>query len=104
MYTRYTCIYTKNTPNAPLNTPSTPHIHPIYTLNALNTPSLHGKTLLVSMGHALSFKAARTFVRTLKLGSQKEWKEYSKSGERPSNIPGAPYVTYVEKILVNPSY
>ena len=52
------------------------------------------------MGHALSFKAARTFVRTLKLGSQKEWKEYSKSGERPSNIPGAPYVTYVEKNLV----
>jgi hypothetical protein len=42
----------------------------------------------------LSFEAARTFVRTLKLGSAKEWGEYSKSGKRPSNIPSAPDKTY----------
>ena len=42
----------------------------------------------------LSFEAARTFARTLKLGSVKEWYEYSKSGKRPSNIPGAPDQTY----------
>ena len=31
MCTRYTCIYTTYIPNTPLNTPYTPHIHPIYT-------------------------------------------------------------------------
>ena len=42
----------------------------------------------------LSFEAARTFVRTLKLGGVKEWHEYSKSGKRPSNIPGNPARVY----------
>ena len=32
MYTRYTCIYTIYTSNAPLNTLYTPHIHPLYAL------------------------------------------------------------------------
>ena len=44
----------------------------------------------------LSFEAARTFVRTLELGSQKEWKEYSKSSKRPSNIPSSPNKVYSE--------
>jgi len=48
----------------------------------------------MAAGGALSFEAARTFVKTLKLGSMKEWKEYSKSGERPSNIPGDPAKRY----------
>ena len=48
----------------------------------------------MARGGALSFEAARTFVRTLKLGSHKEWREYSKSGKRPSNIPGNPSTTY----------
>jgi hypothetical protein len=46
-----------------------------------------------ALGSALSFEAARTFVRTLKLNTYKEWKEYSKSG-RPSNIPSHPDETY----------
>ena len=45
-------------------------------------------------GGALPFEAARTFARTLKLGSVKEWQEYSKSGKRPSNIPSAPDKMY----------
>ena len=52
-----------------------------------------GKEVMAN-GGALSFEAARTFVRTLKLGSHKEWREYSKSGKRPSNIPGNPSTTY----------
>jgi hypothetical protein len=48
----------------------------------------------MTRGGALSFEAARTFARTLKLGSVKEWKEYSKSGKRPSNIPGSPHKMY----------
>ena len=42
----------------------------------------------------LSFDAARTLVRALKLGSQREWQEYSKSGERPINIPSHPDTIY----------
>ena len=42
----------------------------------------------------LPFKRARAIVRKLKLGSQKEWKEWSKSGERPNNIPGSPERAY----------
>ena len=45
-------------------------------------------------GEALSFDAARAFVRALKLSSQREWCEYSKSGKRPANIPSAPDRTY----------
>jgi hypothetical protein len=45
-------------------------------------------------GGALSFEAARTFVRSLKLAGWKEWTEYSKSGKRPSNIPSHPDKTY----------
>ena len=42
----------------------------------------------------LSFARARQFVHTLKLTSKKEWKEWSKSGQRPVNIPGGPHNTY----------
>ena len=42
----------------------------------------------------LPFKRARAIVRKLKLGSKKEWKEWSKNGERPNNIPGKPNVVY----------
>jgi hypothetical protein len=45
-------------------------------------------------GGALPFEEARGIVRALKLGSHKEWEEYSKSGKRPSNIPGAPGQVY----------
>ena len=49
---------------------------------------------VMAPGGALSFVAARTFVRTLKLRSMKEWHAYSKSGKRPSNIPGSPDKVY----------
>ena len=45
-------------------------------------------------GSMLPFAVARDIVRKLKLQSQKKWKAWSKSGQRPSNIPGNPYMTY----------
>eukprot|EP00947_MAST-08B_sp_MAST-8B-sp1_P000770 g770.t1 len=45
----------------------------------------------------LSFMAARDIVRKLKLKGHKEWKEWSKSGQRPSNVPGNPDVVYKGK-------
>ena len=42
----------------------------------------------------LPFKRARAIVHKLKLGSQKEWEAWSKSGERPNNIPSTPFTVY----------
>jgi hypothetical protein len=42
----------------------------------------------------LPFTVGRAYVRKLKLRSQKEWFAWSKSGQRPSNIPGNPFQVY----------
>jgi hypothetical protein len=42
----------------------------------------------------LPFGVVRANAQKLKLRSQKEWRELSKSGQRPSNIPGNPARTY----------
>jgi hypothetical protein len=42
----------------------------------------------------LPFAVARAYARKLELRSKKEWKEWSKSGQRPSNIPSHPERTY----------
>ena len=42
------------------------------------------------------FKEAREFVRSLGLKGQKEWKEYCASGNKPDDIPSAPWSTYKE--------
>jgi hypothetical protein len=41
-----------------------------------------------------SFAEAREFVQKLGLKRQQEWEEYSKSGNKPDDIPSAPYGTY----------
>jgi hypothetical protein len=43
---------------------------------------------------ALPFAVGRAYVRKLKLRSWKEWQAWSKSGQRPSNIPSLPSRTY----------
>ncbi len=43
------------------------------------------------------FKEARKFARSLKIRNIEEWKEYSKSGQRPDGIPSAPDLTYKGK-------
>ena len=40
------------------------------------------------------FEEAKKFVRSLKLKNQDEWMEYSKSDERPSDIPTNPHAAY----------
>eukprot|EP00947_MAST-08B_sp_MAST-8B-sp1_P003452 g3452.t1 len=48
-------------------------------------------------GQMLPYSRASEIVRRLKLKSQKEWKEWSKSGQRPSNVPGNPDKVYKDK-------
>ena len=43
------------------------------------------------------FTEARKFVRSLKLGGQKDWARYCKSGNKPEDIPAAPWKTYHNK-------
>ena len=45
-------------------------------------------------GSFLPFERARVYVHTLKLKSSREWKEWSKSGQRPVNISSNPHQTY----------
>lgn len=45
----------------------------------------------------LLFEEARSFVRSLDLKTQEGWKEYSKSGKKPANIPANPYGVYKNK-------
>ena len=45
----------------------------------------------------LDFAAARAVARQCNLKGQKEWKEFCKSGQRPSNIPSHPYEVYKGK-------
>ena len=47
------------------------------------------------------FKKARAFVHKLNLKSRNKWNEYSKSGERPIDIPGNPNKVYRDEGWVN---
>ena len=42
----------------------------------------------------LAFAVARAIVRKLKLKGEKEWRAWSSSGQRPSNIPAGPHNMY----------
>ena len=44
--------------------------------------------------HFLPFKEALLYARCLKLGSQKQWDAWSKTGARPANMPSNPHKTY----------
>ena len=43
-----------------------------------------------------SFEDAKKFVHKLKLKSTTEWNEYCKSGNKPDDIPSAPWTVYKE--------
>jgi hypothetical protein len=49
-----------------------------------------------------AFEAARTFVRSLKLGQREGWREYHKSGTCPTNIPSSPSTTYRDAGWISP--
>jgi hypothetical protein len=42
----------------------------------------------------LPFAAGRAYVRKLELRNRPEWREWSRSGQRPSNIPSNPQKMY----------
>ncbi len=44
-----------------------------------------------------SYNEARKFVRSLKFKNFEQWKEYTKSGKKPDDIPANPYQTYENK-------
>jgi superfamily II DNA or RNA helicase len=48
-------------------------------------------------GSYLLFKDARDLIRNLKIKSQNEWRVYTKSGEKPHNIPVNPNKVYLNK-------
>ncbi len=45
----------------------------------------------------ISFTAARKYVHALELKNINEWRQYTKSGNKPLNIPANPYQTYAKK-------
>ncbi len=51
----------------------------------------------IGPGQSRSFSRARAFARSLRLKSQAEWIEYSKSGKKPADIPAYPQQTYAKK-------
>ena len=59
--------------------------------NFLGTGSIANKNKVYR-----SFESAREFVRALGLKNHEEWKEYCASGNKPDDIPSAPWNTYKE--------
>ena len=77
----------------PHDVPSSPQ--KVYKKEWISWPEFLGNGNIASQKREfLSFKEARKFVHNLKLKDVNEWKQYSKSGKRPSTIPGAPNEGY----------
>jgi hypothetical protein len=60
----------------------------------ISWPDWLGSERRVLAKDMLPFTVARAYVQKLKLRSVKEWREWSKSGQRPSNIPATPQRSY----------
>ena len=59
------------------------------------TASTVGAAMVTSQAHQfLPFKTALLHARSLNLKGRANWREWSKSGERPANIPGCPEYVY----------
>jgi len=58
----------------------------------LGTGTIHGK-----FKEYLSYEETREFVSKLNIKSQTEWFQYSKSENKPDNIPADPYSAYKKK-------
>ena len=75
----------------PSNIPANPH--KMYRIDGwISYPDWLGKE--GGNGAMLPFAAARVIVRRLKLKSNKEWVAWCSSGQRPSNIPSNPNMSY----------
>jgi len=54
-------------------------------------------TIATKNRNYLAFEKAREFVQNLKLGNQQDWRNYCRSGKRPSDIPADPAKVYKGK-------
>eukprot|EP00947_MAST-08B_sp_MAST-8B-sp1_P006548 g6548.t1 len=80
----------------PSNVPSNPHL--TYKGKGwVSYPDWIGYQAKKVDGQMLPYASARAIVVKLNLTSLKEWQEWSKSGQRPSNVPSNPYLTYKGK-------
>ena len=75
----------------PPNIPSTPH--KVYN-DFISYPDFLGYTGRSPPGKMLEFEEARAKVQKAGLKSQAQWKRWSKSGQRPPNIPSNPHRMY----------
>ena len=77
----------------PSNIPANPHV--TYRDDGwISWPDWLGYEGVTQHKDMLSFAVARAIVQELKLKGQKEWEAWSKSGQRPSNIPSCPHKVY----------
>jgi hypothetical protein len=60
----------------------------------ISWPDWLGNEVRVLAKDMLPFTVARAYVRKLNLRNNEEWRAWSKSGQRPSNIPASPQRTY----------
>jgi hypothetical protein len=54
-------------------------------------------TIAPNLRQYRSFQEARAFAQKLRLNSQKDWFQYTKSGNLPKDIPAYPNQTYKDK-------
>jgi hypothetical protein len=82
--------------NKPDNIPSNPYI--IYKENGWNGyGDWLGNGQPVKLHNFRSYNEAKKFVHSLGLKNMLEWKDYCKSGRKPSDIPTHPEKTYSKK-------
>jgi hypothetical protein len=74
--------------NKPTNIPSHPHI--IYENEWISWGDFLGTNVIAAqLKKYLPFEEARKFVRSLKLKSKTDWGKYSKTNDKPTNVPSA---------------
>ena len=78
----------------PPNIPSTPH--KVYN-DFISYPDYLGYEGRSPPGKMLEFEEARAEVQKAGLKSQAQWKRWSKSGQRPPNIPSNPHRMYAKR-------
>jgi len=82
--------------NKPIFIPAAPQI--IYKCKGWKSYGnwLGTNTISTKKRKFLPFPKAQRFVRKLNLKNKKKWIKYCSSGQKPANIPSAPYEKYVE--------
>ena len=84
------------TPNRPDDIPSSPHL--IYKDEFISWSDWLGTSNIAPKDKEFkSFEAARSFARNLKLTSIQEWSDWSKTLNRPNDIPAGPSGIYKEE-------